>query len=76
MNLQLVDDAKKAWKWLSVQMMLLAGAVQGTWAVFSDDLKQNVPHWVITTLTLGLLAAGVGGRMVKQGKPKDGGSNE
>lgn len=64
--MKLVDDARKAWRWFSVQAMFWAGAVQGAWAAFGDDLKQNVPHWLVTTLTLGLLAAGIGGRLVKQ----------
>ena len=66
MKFELVDDARRFWKWASVQAMVLAGAVQGAWAAFGDDLKQNVPHWLVTTITLGLLAAGVGGRLVKQ----------
>ena len=66
-----VDDIRHAWRWFSVQAMVLAGAVQGAWAAFGDDLKQNVPHWLVTTITLGLLAAGVGGRLVKQDR-KDG----
>jgi hypothetical protein len=66
MKFEMVDEARKAWRWFSVQAMVLAGAVQGAWAAFGDDLKQNVPHWLVTTITLGLLAAGVGGRLVKQ----------
>ena len=70
MTFQLVDDARRFWKWASVQAMVLAGAVQGAWAAFGDDLKQNVPHWLVTAITLGLLAAGIGGRLVRQ-TPKD-----
>jgi hypothetical protein len=64
--MRLVEDVRHFWKWFSVQAMLLAGAVQGAWAAFSDDLKQNVPHWLVTGLTLTLLAAGIAGRLVKQ----------
>jgi hypothetical protein len=64
--MRLVDDARHFWKWFSVQAMALAAAVQGAWAAFSDDLKQNVPHWLVTALTLGLLFAGIAGRMVQQ----------
>jgi hypothetical protein len=72
MKFELVDDARRFWKWASVQAMVLAGAVQGAWAAFGDDLKQNVPHWLVTAITLGLLAAGIGGRLIKQA-PKEGG---
>lgn len=71
--MQFVDDFKQAWRWFSVQAMVLAGAVQGAWAAFGDDLKSNVPHWLVTGITLGLLAAGVGGRLVQQ--PKKDGTN-
>ncbi|HEX4105530.1 MAG TPA: hypothetical protein VHX92_04800 [Rhizomicrobium sp.] len=64
--MRLVEDMRHFWKWFSVQAMLLAGAVQGAWAAFSDDLKQNVPHWLVTVLTLCLLAAGIGGRLIRQ----------
>ena len=71
MKIELVDDASRFWKWASVRAMLLAGAVQGAWAAFGDDLKQNVPHWLVTAITLGLLAAGIAGRLVKQGDSKE-----
>jgi hypothetical protein len=69
MKIALIDDARKWWRMFSIQAMMLAGAVQSAWAAFGDDLKSNVPHWLVTTLTLGLLAAGIGGRMVKQASP-------
>jgi hypothetical protein len=69
MKIELVDDACKFWRWASVQAMVLAGAVQAAWEALGDDLKQTVPHWIVTTITLGLLAAGIGGRLVKQGAP-------
>lgn len=69
MKIQLIDDARKWWRMFSVQAMLWAGAVQGAWAAFGDDLKASVPHWMVTALTLFLLSAGIGGRMVKQAAP-------
>ncbi|MGH6829068.1 MAG: hypothetical protein ACREFW_09185 [Rhizomicrobium sp.] len=69
--MKLVDDIAHGWRWFSVQAMALAVAVQGAWAAFGDDLKQNVPHWLVTAITLGLLAAGIGGRMVKQNHDHD-----
>ena len=70
--MKLVDDFRHAWKWFSIQAMALAVALQGAWAAFGDDLKQNVPHWLVTAITLGLLAAGIGGRMVSQEHRDDG----
>ena len=69
--MRLVEDARHFWKWFSVQAMALAVAVQGAWAAFSDDLKQNVPHGLVTAITLGLLAAGIAGRLVKQDRRRE-----
>lgn len=64
--MKLVEDVRHFWKWFSVQAMVLAGAVQSAWAGFGDDLKQNLPHRLVTWLTIGLLIAGIAGRCVKQ----------
>lgn len=64
--MKIVDDAKHWWKWFSVQAMFLAGIVQAAWASISDDLKATIPHWLPATLTIVLLALGIGGRIVKQ----------
>lgn len=68
MKFELVDDAKKAWRWFSVQAMILSGVVQATWSSLSDDLREHFPHWIATTLSIGLLVFGVSGRLVKQTK--------
>ena len=68
--MRLIDDAKRAWRLFSVQAMSVAAAVQLTWATISDDLKQGIPHWIPTTLTVTLLFLGIGGRLVKQ-PPKE-----
>lgn len=65
----LVDNAKQAWKWFSVQAMALALAIQGAWEVLPDDMKASIPHNLVTYTTLALLALGIGGRLVKQDKP-------
>jgi hypothetical protein len=62
----LVEDAKKAWTWFSVQAMTLAGALQGAWMVIPDDLKASVAPNVVHGVTMALLIAGVAGRLVQQ----------
>lgn len=62
----LVDNAKNAWRWLSVQAMALAGAVQATWLALPDDMKASVPANYVQYLTLALVLLGIGGRLVKQ----------
>ena len=67
--MKFVDNAKSAWKWFSIQSMILAGAMQGAWVFVPDDLRASMPHGLVQGLTIGLLALGVAGRLVKQ-EPK------
>ena len=66
----LVEDAKKAWRWISVQAMVAAGAIQGAWMFIPDDMKDSLPKGLVSGATIVLLALGVAGRLVKQGKKK------
>ncbi len=68
--MKLVEDAKQAWRWLSVQAMVLAGAVQGAWLFVPDDLRSSMPPGIVQGVTITLLVLGVIGRLVDQ-KPKD-----
>lgn len=63
----LVDDAKRCWRWLSVQAMAVAGAIQGAWLVMPDDLKSRIPEGLVQWVSLALLVLGIAGRVVKQG---------
>lgn len=66
--MKLVDDAKKAWSWFSVQAMAWAIAIQGAWEFVPDDLKAGIPPKLVTFVTMTLLVLGIAGRLVKQGK--------
>jgi hypothetical protein len=66
--MKLVEDAKQAWRWFSMQAMVLAVAVQGTWEMVPADMKASIPQQYVTWLTLGLLVLGIAGRLVKQGE--------
>ncbi len=66
--MKLVDDWKCAWKWLSVNCMALAAAIQGTWMSLSDDLREELPRNIIHVATIAILVAGIGGRLIKQDK--------
>ena len=46
--MKLVDDAKQAWKWFSMQAMVLAVAVQGAWEVLPPEMKAGVPPQAVT----------------------------
>ncbi len=64
--MKLVDDAKQAYKWFSMQAMGLAIALQGGWAAVPDNLKQYISPKTVTSITIVLLVLGVIGRLVKQ----------
>lgn len=69
--MKLVDDARRAWRWISVQCMALALALQGAWEACPDELKTGIPPRTVTIITLALLVLGIVGRLVKQGGTND-----
>lgn len=70
--MKLVDDVKDAWKWFSVQAMVLAGAIQGAWIFIPEDMKSSIPPNIVQGTTIALLVFGVTGRIVDQKKKPDG----
>ena len=73
MKFQLVDDWKKAWRWFSMNCMVVAAAIQGAWVYVPDDMREAVPHHIVEGITITLLVLGVLGRLVKQGNKEDAG---
>lgn len=69
----LVPDFKRAWRWISVQCMVVAGAVQAAWVFIPEDMKESFPKDYLQVVTVVLLVVGVAGRLVKQTPepPKD-----
>jgi len=66
----LVDDAKDAFKWFSVQSMGLVATILGAWAALPVDLKSVLPEWLVPAIAITVLVLGIAGRLVKQG-PKE-----
>lgn len=67
MKIHLVEDWKHAWKWISVNSMLAAGALQGAWLAVPDDLRNAMPPHLTSKVTLGLMILGIAGRLIRQG---------
>lgn len=67
--MKLVDNAKQAWRWVSVQCMFGAGILQAVWENMPADLKTHIPPTLVTGITIGLLVLGIAGRLVKQTPP-------
>jgi hypothetical protein len=68
-KLQIVDNWKSCWRWFSTQAMTLAAAIQGAWMFIPEDMKATMPPNLVQAVTVGLLALGIAGRLVKQGTP-------
>lgn len=69
-KLQLVEDWKQSWKWLSMHGMAVAAAVQASWVSLPDDWRAAVPVGVVAGITLAALAVGAAGRLVDQAPQK------
>ena len=65
--MRIVKNARRCWRWFSMQAMVIAGALQGGWQMLPDDLKSNVPDGLAAVLTMVILVAGIVGRLVDQG---------
>jgi hypothetical protein len=68
---RLVDDWQRCWRWLSVQCMTAALAVQGAWMFIPDDMKTSIPPEIVRGATMALLALGIAGRLKNQTKGED-----
>ena len=66
--MKLIDEWRKCYKFVSVQAMVLAGAIQGAWVYIPDSLRASVPQNIVTGVTVALLVLGVVGRVIDQGK--------
>jgi membrane-anchored protein YejM (alkaline phosphatase superfamily) len=66
--MKLIDEWRKAWKWFSVQAMVLAGTAQAAWMAMPDDLKASLPQNAVQWGTFILLVFGIAGRLVDQEK--------
>ena len=65
--MRLIPNAKKAWRFFSVQSMVLSSAIIGGWDFMPPDLKARVPETVVDYVAVGVLILGIAGRLVKQG---------
>lgn len=67
MNLKLIDNWKKGWKFISVHCMVLSQAVLGSWLALPDEMKTAIKIEYVTVVAIALLVIGTVGRFVDQG---------
>lgn len=65
-----IDDASRAWRWLSMQAMAIDTAFLVVWATLPDDLKTALPSWLVPAMAVFVLLVGMIGRIVKQKTPE------
>lgn len=70
MNLKpkLIADWHQAWRWLSVQFIAVAAALQASLLLFPDVIRAYIPDNWMHVIAISLLAAAVLGRLVDQKK--------
>lgn len=50
----------------SIQAMTLAAAINAVWLELPEDLKTQLPDWLLTGMTIFLMFLGLAGRLVLQ----------
>jgi hypothetical protein len=67
-KMKLIADWHQAWRWLSVQFIAAAAALQLALLGFPDLLRGYIPESWMHGIAIALLAAAVLGRLVDQKK--------
>jgi hypothetical protein len=62
-----VKDAKRAWRWFSVQAFAIQGAAGATWLTLPPDMRAAVPDTWMAGFAVALSIMGIMGRIVDQG---------
>lgn len=65
--MKLVPNARRAWRWFSMQMMALAAAAQVAWETLPPDALAVISADWRGYITLGLVLAAMIGRLIDQG---------
>lgn len=44
-RLRLVDDVRRAWRWSSIWVTIISGAVLSAWEAMPGSLQSRLPPW-------------------------------
>lgn len=69
--MQLIKDWKKAYRFLSVQMMAVGTAISSTYAALYDNLKDVFDPKIMAGITAAVFIMGIIGRVKSQGIEDD-----
>lgn len=65
--MKLTRNARRAWRWFSVQAMTAVASLQLVWMGMPAELRDSVPdHW-LPWVTVAVAVGGVVGRLIDQG---------
>ncbi|CUS06511.1 holin [Acinetobacter phage Loki] len=76
-KIQLIDDVRRIWKFISVWLIIVAGFVQSifivapdailtTWNLLPQELKDTIPPQYVQFITVIILVFAIVGRAIKQ----------
>jgi hypothetical protein len=64
--MRLVDNARAAWRWASVQVLAVLAVLPIVWAEMPEEIRAMLPPewqpWILSALAVG----GIVGRLIKQ----------
>lgn len=66
--MKLVHNARRAWRWFSVQALTVQGAAAASWLAVPEDLRAAVPPAWLAGAALVLALLGLAGRLIDQGE--------
>ena len=69
-KVRLIPNWRRAWRMLSIQAQTAALAVIGGWQAMPDDMRAVIPAGVVFSIAMGLLVAGIVGRLIDQPSTK------
>lgn len=69
--MKLITNWRKAWKFLSVQLMVLGSAMSSAYATMYEQMKSTIDPKMMAMITAGVFIAGIVGRVVSQGLDDD-----
>lgn len=67
MKLKFVPNARKAWKWFSVQAMTISMVSSTAWLALPDELRDAIPQEWMAIGAAALMFLGIVGRLIDQG---------
>lgn len=70
LRVRLIPNWRKAWRMFSVLAQAVTLALLGAWQIMPEDLKAHLPPSLVYWLAMGLMVAGIAGRLIQQPKTR------